>query len=228
MSVQSSTRKRAQHGGRRVGAGRKKTLEKSPNHVTRSELSTKHGVHTSLRCVRGIPSLRNRGIYEGVRCVLLRFLELDDFRIVHISIQRNHLHFVVEAANKRALARGMQTLAIQLARAINEQWDRSGKVFAYRYGAKQIKTYRYARNVLAYVLNNWRRHRADIYEGCELNFLDQFSSGVSFNGWTMEFGPPTFAYVPLPVSPPKTYLLREGWKQYGAINPYERPATYLW
>ena len=229
MSDQTSTKKRAGHGGRRHGAGRKKSLEKSPNHVPRPELSTKHGVHTSLRCVRGLPSLRNAGIYERIRRVLIRFLDLDDFRVVHISIQRNHLHFIVEAANKRALSRRMQSLTIQLARAINEHWNRRGKVFAYRYGARQIKTYRYARNALAYVLNNWRRHRADIYEGCEQNFLDSFSSAVSFDGWTMRFGAPISPhYVPLPVSPPKTYILREGWKQHGAIDPFERPASYVW
>jgi REP element-mobilizing transposase RayT len=229
MPLQPSTKKSGTHGGRRVGAGRKKTLEKSPNHTRRLELSNRHAVHTSLRCVRRLRSLRNAGIYERIRRVLIRFLDLAEFRVVHISIQRNHLHFIVEAKNKRALSRGMQSLVIQLARAINEHWDRSGKVFAYRYGAKQIKTYRYARNALAYVLNNWRRHRADIYEGCETNFLDQFSSAVSFDGWTMRFGPPTSKhYVALPVSPPKTYLLREGWKLYGAIDPFERPATYRW
>src|SRR4051812_3433869 len=160
MSGKSSTGKRG-HGGRRVGAGRKKELEKSPNHLPRPDLSSKHGVHVALRCVRGLPRLRQQGIYEQIRRVLVRFLGLEDFRIVHISIQRNHLHLIVEAANKEALSRRMQSLTILLARAINERWDRTGKVFAHRYSAKQIKSYRYARNALAYVLNNWRRHRID-------------------------------------------------------------------
>ena len=82
MSARSSTRKRAQHGGRRNGAGRKKQLEKAPNHVPRAELSRKHGVHVALRCVRGLPRLRQAGIYEQIRRVLVRFLGLDDFRIV--------------------------------------------------------------------------------------------------------------------------------------------------
>ena len=217
------------HGGRRFGAGRKKVLEKAPNHVPRPELASKHGVHAALRCARGLPSLRRRGIYEQIRRVLLRYLGLDDFRIVHISIQRNHLHLVVEAGDKDALSRRMQSLTISLARAFNAEWGRTGKVFAYRYAAKQIKSYRYARNAIAYVLNNWRRHRVDFAEGCETDFLDQYSSAVSFAGWTMRFGKPTIAnYTPLPVSPPKTYLLREGWKEYGRIDPFERPASYVW
>ena len=63
-----------------------------------------------------------------------------DFRIVHISIQKNHIHLVVEAANKDALRRGMQRFAIRAARAINAAFNREGKVFAFRYTAKQIKT----------------------------------------------------------------------------------------
>ena len=67
------------------------------------------------------------------------------------------------------------------------------------------------------------------YEGLEAVFLDEFSSAVSFDGWTMRFGAPTIPdYTPLPVSPPKTYLLREGWKEYGRIDPFERPASYRW
>lgn len=218
------------HGGRRVGAGRKKRLDKSPNHVLRPELSKRTPVHVSLRCVRGIPSLRQWGIYEQVRRVLLRFLELEDFRVVHISIQRNHLHFIIEADSKRALSRRMQSLVILLARAINERWSREGKVFAYRYSARQIKTRRYARNALSYVLNNWRRHWVDVKDGLAKDiYLDEFSSAVSFDGWTIRFGRPrSVDYEPLPVSAPQTFLLREGWKEYGRIDPFERPATYVW
>ena len=219
------------HGGRRYGAGRKKQLDKSPNHVARPELSPRDGVHISLRCIRGLPRLRQCGIYEQIRGVLLRFLGHDDFRIVHITIQQNHLHFIVEAANKEALTRRMQSLVIMLARAINARFGRTGKVFAYRYSARQIKSRRYARNAIAYVLNNWRRHWVDVREGAHKDtYLDQFSSAISFDGWTVEkFGKPTIRdYEPLPVSLPKTHLLREGWKQYGLIDPFERPATYVW
>lgn len=225
-----STRKRLR-GGRRYGAGRKKRLDKSPNHVRRPELDPRHGVHIGLRCTRGVPRLRQHGIYEQIRGVLLRFLGHDDFRIVHITIQHNHLHLIVEAANKEALSRRMKSLVIMLARAINARWGRSGKVFAYRYSAKQITSRRYARNALAYVLNNWRRHWVDVNEGSYKDtYLDEYSSAISFDGWTIKkFGKPSSPdYEPLPVSPPQTHLLREGWKQFGLIDPFERPATYRW
>ena len=100
----------------------------------------RHPAHITLRCVRGLPRLRRSYTYEVIRRVLALYLELEDFRVVHVSIQRNHLHFIVEAASKDALSRRMQSFVIKLAKALNYSWGREGKVFAYRYSAKQIKS----------------------------------------------------------------------------------------
>jgi REP element-mobilizing transposase RayT len=213
------------HGGRRPGAGRKKLDPKAPSHAKRPSLSAKHPVHVTLRCIRGIPRLRQECMYKAIRRVLLRYLLKSDFQVVHVSIQKNHLHFIVEAVSKVALSRNMQSLAINLARAINRAWGRGGgKVFAYRYGAKQIKTRSYARNALSYVLNNWRRHREDFFDGAARKaLLDEYSSAVSFDGWAMRFGPAPPDYEALPVSPPMTALLQYEWLDWGRIDPCERP-----
>jgi putative transposase len=217
------------HGGRRRGAGRKKVDPKAPSHAARPALSSKHPVHATLRCMRRVPRLREASMYKAIRKVLLRYLGKRDFQIVHISIQKNHLHFIVEALNKLALTRNMQSLAINLARAINKAWGRGGgKVFAYRYGAKQIKTRSYARNALAYVLNNWRRHREDFFDGAARKAkVDEYSSAVSFDGWTVKFGPAPPDYEPLPVSAPMTALLQYEWLEHGRIDPQERPGPLM-
>ena len=143
-------------GGARPNAGRKKSaaFRFDPSHAARSELSFKHPVHVMLRTLSSVPRLRQRAGYEAVRRTLAHFIDGDDFRVVHISIQRNHLHLIVEAANKQALRRGMQRFAIRAARALNEGFDRAGKVFAFRYQAKQITSASYARNAISYVLKN--------------------------------------------------------------------------
>jgi len=121
----------------------------------------------------------------------------------------------------------MQSFAIRAARALNGEQGCIDKVFAYRYHASQIKTAKYARHALAYVLNNWRRHREDFLNGRMLPaYLDEFSSAVSFDGWTMTFAKHP-AHEPLPVSKPETWLLRDGWKRYGPIDPHECPGP-LW
>ncbi len=214
---------RPKRGGARPGAGRPRArFRRDVPHRARPELSPRHPVHVTLRLARHRRlSLRRRDLYDAFRRVIARDLGRDDFRVVHLSIQHHHLHLLVEAANKRALSRGMQGFAISAARAIND--GGCGQVFAHRYHATQITTARQARNALAYVLNNWRRHREDFANGRRLaQKLDVYSSAVMFRGWTEWFGIPA-GYEPLPVSPPRTKLLRFDWELFGRIDPDECP-----
>jgi hypothetical protein len=102
-----------------------------------------------------------------------------------------------------------------------------GKVFAYRYHATQIQTARHARHALAYVLNNWRRHRLDFENGRQLDQkLDPYSSAISFTNWSEPFAVPR-SYVPLPVSSPETDLL---CRRYKPLDPWQRPGplAFCW
>jgi len=156
--------------------------------------------------------------------MLARCLGNPAFRVCHASIQSNHLHFLVEATDKLSLARGMQRLNILIARALNRELGRRGKLFAFRYHATQITNPAHARHSLAYVLNNWRRHREN--EGCERAAeaaLDPYASGFSFRGWANGHVATPDGFAPLPVSEATTWLLRVGWQKYGLIDAWEVP-----
>ena len=214
------------HGGRRPGAGRKKSKRRRGGpHRRRPSLSPHHPVHVVLRVARWVPELRLGKFYRALRPVLARYLGNDAFRIVHLSIQTNHLHMLVEARDRKALTRGMQSFAINAARAINKAHGVAGKVFAFRYHATQITSPRQARNTLAYVLNNWRRHHLD-WENRRFSKakLDEYSSAVSFTGWVgrRRWAEPK-GYEPLPVEPARTDLLARRWERYGLIDPFEVP-----
>jgi len=223
MEAFAPTKKR---GGRRPGAGRKNSGRRGDTpHRKRPRLSPRHGVHVTLRSARRI-SLRRGEFYRLLRKVLQHYYGRDDFRIVHISIQHTHLHLIVEASDERALSRGMQSFAIRTARAIHASEGGCGKIFRYRYHARQITTARYARHALSYVLNNWRRHGEDFgYTVRRGAALDPYSSAISFNGWTRRFAKPA-NYDPLPVSPPMTSLLRFDWSEFGRIDPFECPGPF--
>lgn len=88
------------HGGRRRGAGRKRAPGKrrAVPHRTRPEHGGRHPVHVTMRALRSLPSLRS----ERIRNMLLRAIaaqtkRLGNFRVVHFSIQRDHLHLLLEA-----------------------------------------------------------------------------------------------------------------------------------
>lgn len=152
------------------------------------------------------------------------------FQIVHVSIQHNHLHLLVEAAGKDTLRRGMQGFAISAAKAINKACKRTGKVFEYRYHATQISSPRQARHALSYVLNNWRRHNEDERtRAAHEAAIDPYSTARQFAGWKERNAavmPAGFErFDPLEVAPPRTWLLRVGWEKSGAISAYAIPGS---
>jgi REP element-mobilizing transposase RayT len=213
-------------GGHRTGAGRKKSkVRRDPLHRTRPHLTRHTPVHVVLRVKGEVGRLRRGPIYQAIRRAMLRVLGRSDFRLVHASIQHNHLHFLFEADDREALTSGMQGLVIAAARAINRACGRRGKVFEFRYHATKITLPKQARHALAYVLNNWRRHREDFgCEPAERALVDPYSTGISFTGWRdfRSFVIPD-GYEPLPVVSPQSWLLAIGWQRYGAIGFRERP-----
>ena len=84
-------------------------------------------------------------MFRAVRRALTGARARFGFRLVHFSVQRDHLHLLAEASDRRALSRGMQGLSIRVAKAVNRRLGRRGAVFADRYHARALKTPREAR-----------------------------------------------------------------------------------
>jgi REP element-mobilizing transposase RayT len=207
-------------GGARAGAGRKPSgARPSVPHVARPEHKARHPVHLTLRAVRRLPSLRKQNLFLEIRRALpLCSSEL--FRVVHFSVQADHVHLLVEAEDKKALSRGARGLAIRLARKVNGVLRRSGHVWGDRYHARPLSTPREVRHALVYVLANWRKHVP------RAQGLDPCASAGWFDGWrgkatlrevtTSSIGPP-------PVVASRTWLGSVGWRRYGLIDWRERP-----
>lgn len=197
----------------------------------RETLSRHTPVHITLRTVKAVGVLRRRRAYHAIRQALRRTWRREDFRVVHISIQREHIHLLCEAADKMALAHGMQSFEISATKRLNaaiarerrEKVARRGTVFPERYHVEQLTTPRQVRNAIAYVLNNWRRHGED-YGVLETAQIDPYASGLHFDGWKGESpSVPGDRYWALETIYPQTWLLAEGWRRHGRIDPHEVP-----
>ena len=91
------------------------------------------------------------------------------------------LHLLIEAESKQELARGLQGLAIRIAKNLNRFWRRRvGSVFAERYFARTVQTAKEIKRALAYVLNNARKHRV----WSSPTQPDPFSSGRWYSSWS--------------------------------------------
>ncbi|HEY5377730.1 MAG TPA: transposase [Polyangiaceae bacterium] len=176
--------------------------------------------------------LRSQFVFPTIRNALAKATRArNDFRITQFSVQGDHVHLIVEASSKFALSRGMQGLAIRVARAVNALVNRSGKVWADRFFSRELKSPRVVRNALAYVLNNFRKHRA-----AGAAKIDPYSSAPHFNGF-QELGGRApcelqasrmLPLVPrgvalekpqeVPIVRARTWLAGKGWRRGGVIG----------
>jgi REP element-mobilizing transposase RayT len=145
-------------GGKRAGAGRKPSAERAGvPHTTRPEHRKRHPVHVTLRVARGLPSLRRQLLFSGARLAMAAASRAW-FRVLHFSVQSDHVHLLVEARDEEHLSKGMRGLAIRVALSVNRTLRRSGKVWPDRYHARALRTPREVRHGLVYVLANWKKH----------------------------------------------------------------------
>lgn len=218
-------------GGPDRGQGRKKVKHNYVPHTRRPFLDHRHPVHVSTQVVSGLPSLRGRTLWAAVRRGFVHGCKFGEtkktraiFRIVHFSVQGKHIHLICEARDRRALSRGVQGFKIRVAKAINTALGkRRGQVFADRYHERIITNPTQCRHTLAYVLGNQRRHAGAEGASYPRNRVDPHSSAMWFCGWTLPQvwpwanAPPTDTDKEMPVTAPRSWLLRGGWKQGGGL-----------
>jgi REP element-mobilizing transposase RayT len=137
------------HGGPRKGAGRPAIDRPIVHHIKRPDIPTDGPVHITLRVQKDVPSLRLKRFADEFRRSLRQVIERGDFRVVLYSVQSNHVHMIVEAAEKDALGRGMKAVACRLARAANRVFGRSGPVMDGRYHLRVLGSPCEVRNAIA-------------------------------------------------------------------------------
>ena len=172
-------------GGRRKGGGRKKSPDSGVPHLRRAPVSGRQAVHVTVRVREDVPFLRQLTLLRELhRC----FEEARErpggrmtgwFRLVHFSIQGNHMHFLVQGSDRETLTSALIGLLGRTAKAVNRVFGRSGEVFAERYHDRVLSTPREIYNVLRYLFENARRHGMAVVKGRP----DPYSSGLWFDGW---------------------------------------------
>ena len=213
-------------GGWRPHAGRKKGRKTVP-HDKRPTFAAWVVHHVTWRLVAGLSSLRRDSRMTVIRAAI-KLSHSDTFRVVEFSVQSNHLHLVVEATNTVARSRGLQGLAVRLARGLNAKLGRAGKLLATRFHARILKTPREVRNVLRYVLLNARHHAAERGAKLDRGWFDPYSSAAWFDGWTQALRADgdwkrDLLGLPRPTATATNWLLTTGWRRRGLLRIDEVP-----
>jgi REP element-mobilizing transposase RayT len=169
-------------------------------------------VHVTLRIVDGLPSLRTKSTFQQVKEALHAGADRFGFRLIHYSVQGDHLHLVAEAEDKHALRRGLVGLQSRLAHRINKIAGRKGRVFVDRYHLTVLRTPKQVKHAIAYVLNNVKKHAVQRGRKLARAWIDPMSTARGF----FELGRGLQAA--------RTWLLRVGWQRWGPVRPSSLPA----
>jgi REP element-mobilizing transposase RayT len=160
-------------------------------------MASRHPIHVTLRVLSHVWNLRSTRCFSAISAAFLGVHGRVGFRIVHFSVQGNHIHSIVEAQDARALSQGMQELTIRIAKQLNRVMDRRGSVFADRYHAHVLRTPAEVARAIQYVLRNFAVHAQRRGEIVREDWIDPCSS----------------AAASALVNEPATWLLREGCRR---------------
>jgi REP element-mobilizing transposase RayT len=196
------------------------------SHLTRPEHDAEQPLHVTLRRVAMGPWFRAERVHLAIVAQLAN-AKRRGIRVLHYSVQDDHLHLMVEGGDRADLAKKLRFLISRIALAVNRVAGRRGSLFRDRYHRRDLASPRQVRNVIRYILFNTRKH-ADGYES-----LDRMSSAPWFDRWDPENAPdpelvaqarvhwPTGS----PIATPRTWLARAGWlRGSGPIAFDEMPA----
>ena len=146
-------------GGKRRGAGRPPAGEKAGvSHASRTGVRKDRAVLVTVSLIKGLPFLRHR---EPMQVIFGAFGAVNrrrGFRVVHYSVQGNHLHLLVEADDSELLGRGMCALLSRLVRGLNRLWNRRGKLLRDRYHSRALASPREVYHALRYLFHNAHKH----------------------------------------------------------------------
>ncbi len=176
-----------------------------------------------MRFARHVWNLRSQRGFACVKRALSFERKLGELRIVHLSVQGNHLHLIAEARDHRVLARRMQGFGIRLARALNGMMGRRGRVYGDRYHSRPLTSARQAFHAVRYVLQNHAKHAAqsgrtaradDPYASSSLRAALEPSSARAGPPSSYLFGTTSAREPPQPlVAVPVTGFLRAGFRR---------------
>lgn len=159
--------------------------------------------------------MRRPAVHELIRNCLADMRGREKFRVCHYSLQKHGMMFLIEAADRQALSRGMQSLCVRIARALNAAFARGGSIFDDRYDTTTLDSASKVRRGLCTVLCAAKRDptTARTLAGK----LDPYSSAVYFDGWRGR-APDPHEDERVPVSRPATQLLSRTWRRMGLID----------
>ena len=153
------------HGGRRPGSGRKRIHSSGVSHRKRERVSSKTPLHINFKYK---VQIKNKTCLKILKRAITNARSLG-LRVIHFSLQTNHIHLILESQDNETMTKGMRSLTVTLAKGVGK-----GKIQLGRYHLHVLKSLRETKNAVNYVLFNEQKHSQR-----KVSRIDGFSSLLS-------------------------------------------------
>lgn len=139
-------------------AGRPATTDIGIRHISRERVNKPTAFHLTIKVRENKADIKNKRILKALHHAIKR-ARLKKLRIIHYTLEYNHIHLLVETDHHRILHCGMQALGISLSKAINKMKQLKGTVYKHRYHLRKLTSRRQCKNVIHYILKNGMKHK---------------------------------------------------------------------
>lgn len=148
-------------------AGRPAKNDPGIRHSSRMKFSKLTSFHLTIKVRENKADIQSKKLLKALHHAIAR-ARLKNLKVIHYTLEYNHVHLLVETNDHRILHAGMQALGISFSKAINKVKSLKGHVYKHRYHQRKIGSARELKNVLLYIFNNGKKHkrtnkRIDLY-----------------------------------------------------------------
>ncbi len=140
------------------GAGRPALHDSGIRHTARPKIARLTALHLTIKVRSNKADIKNKKILKALHHAIKR-ARLKKLKVIHYTLEFNHLHLLIECESHKILHQGMQSFGISLAKAINKIKMLKGSVYKHRYHFRKLASRRELKNVLHYIFNNGKKHK---------------------------------------------------------------------
>ena len=159
------------------GAGRPVIHDRGIRHIARDQIKRITPLHLTIKIEAKKAGIKNKNILKILHHSIKK-ARLLGLRILHYTLEYDHVHFLVEADSNEVLGRGMQSFGISFSKGINKINQTNGRVFKTRYHFRKLKTPTEIKNVFNYILGNGIKHKHSS------SILNPYNSFVAINDFS--------------------------------------------
>lgn len=139
------------------GAGRPKIHDAGIRHTKRPILTKPASLHLTVKIKKNKADIKNKSVLIILKRAIINARK-QGLRIIHYTLEFDHVHLLIEADNNLVLGKGMKAFGVTFSKAINRMRKLKGEVYKHRYHFRRLSSSRELKNVLNYIFNNGLKH----------------------------------------------------------------------